>query len=430
MSLITLALCSPVDVAVAREKARVAASALGLDGLAQIRMATAASELARAVIEFGNGGEFSIERTGEHGASLALVFRGRSGRLALEDQSWDPVRAAELLADSLSIEREPAWPVVARFIKHPRPGGAIDFTALERALRQENDGDALKALVAQNRELVRLLTEQRARDEELARVNEELTRANAAAAAANARLEDMARRKDELLATIAHDLRSPLSAVRGAIDLLADSGGLSDQQSRYLAIAGRASRHIVELVNDILDSALLDAGLLRLERRPLLLHDVLSETRSTIGFLAQEKGLKLTLDVPTDLLVDADAARLSQVVQNLLSNAVKFTDAGGKVTLRAWSAVGVVKLTVSDSGLGIPPERMSTLFDRSGPSHTRGTRGERGTGLGLFICRQLVELHGGTLAVESALGRGTTFLVTLPAHDSSLLSVSPHGSQP
>jgi signal transduction histidine kinase len=413
MPLLTLALRGPTDVAVTREKARLAASALGLDGMSQIRMATAASELARAVIEVGAGGEFSIERTGD-GASLALVFRGRSGRLVLEDQSWDPVRAAQMLADSLAIEREPRWPVVARFVKHPRPGTDIDFAALERALDAQADDDALKALIAQNRELAKLLREQHMRDVELARVNAELTTANRAAAEANARLAELARRKDELLATIAHDLRSPLSAVRGAIDLLVDSGHLSEQQERFLAIADRASRHIVELVNDILDSALLDAGLLRIEPRSLVLLDALAEVRSTIGFLAQEKGLRFSIEVSTDLKLTADPARLLQIVQNLLSNAVKFTEPGGTVTLKAWPAEAGVCVAVSDTGLGIQPERMATLFDRARHSHTRGTRGERGTGLGLFICRQLVELHGGSLTVESHLGHGSTFAIQLP----------------
>jgi signal transduction histidine kinase len=414
MSLISFALRSSNDVAVAREKARVAASALGLDTLGQIRMAALASELARAVVEVGAGGEFAIERAGDAEGSLALVFRGHSGKLVREDQSWDPLRSAELLADAFAIDHDANWPVVARVIKHPRPGVGVDFAALEQALMQASASDTMTAVVAQNRELVRLLREQRTHDAELAHVNAELKRANASAAAANSRLEELARRKDELLATIAHDLRSPLSAVRGAIDLLGDGGHLTAQQARFVAIADRASRHIVELVNDLLDSTLLDAGLLRLELRQVALVDALAETRSTIGFLAQEKGLRLVIDVPGELHVVADPARLLQVVQNLLSNAVKFTEPGGTVALRAWREAGSLAITVSDTGIGIPPERLASLFDRAQRALTRGTRGERGTGLGLFICRQLVELHAGTLTVQSTPGRGSVFRVTLP----------------
>jgi signal transduction histidine kinase len=259
------------------------------------------------------------------------------------------------------------------------------------------------------------LREQKARDDELARVNQELKRANEVTAAVNARLERLARRKDELLATIAHDLRSPLSAVRGAIDLLGDSGQLTVQQARFVAIADRASRHIVALVNDLLDSALLDAGLLRLELRPVTLAEALTETRSTIGFLAQEKGIALSIDVPSDLQLLADPPRLSRVVQNLLANAVKFTQPGGAVVLRAWREAGRVQLEVADNGIGIARSRVPTLFERPTKGHTSGTRGERGTGLGLFICRQLIDLHRGTLDVRSEFGRGSTFRITLPA---------------
>jgi signal transduction histidine kinase len=414
--LLTLPLRRVSDVALVREKARVAASALDLDGMSQIRLATAASELARAVIEVGGGGEFAIERLHEGEAAVALIFRGHSGSLVRPDESWDPVRHASLFADSLALGREPRWPVVARFVKRSREGHGVDFDGLRSALQADAAADAIAALTAQNRELADLLHALREREAELQRANVE-------AAETNQRLQALAHRKDQLLATIAHDLRSPLSAVSGAIDLMVDGGQLTEQQEKFLAIATRATQHIIELVNDLLDSTLLDAGLLRLERQRVVVADVLTETLSTIGFLAEEKGISFQSNLPTSLAVSADPARLAQIVQNLLSNAVKFTSSGGQVALFGHIEDDSMILTVADTGVGMTPEQVTRIFDRDRKPPSRGTRGERGTGLGLTICHHLVELHNGSISVESELGRGTTFRVRLP-HQAMLLTAS------
>lgn len=228
---------------------------------------------------------------------------------------------------------------------------------------------------------------------------------------------ELARRKDELSAAIAHDLRSPLAAVKGAIDLLSTgaAGELNEEQRRYLDIAERAARHILDLVNDLLQSSLIDAGLARVEAAPFPLAPALEETVTTYGFLAREKGIALEVDLPPELVVVGDREKVDQIVANLVTNAIKFTDAGGRIHLAARAgAGGRVEIGVSDTGVGIPPGRLDSLFDKFSRSHSRGTRGERGTGLGLYICRQLVELHGGRLDVESKLGEGTTFRFTLP----------------
>jgi signal transduction histidine kinase len=234
---------------------------------------------------------------------------------------------------------------------------------------------------------------------------------------------ELARRKDELSAAIAHDLRSPLAAVKGAIDLLTNgaAGEVSEEQRRYLHIAERAARHILDLVNDLLESSLLDAGLTRLEALPFDLVPALGEAGATYELLAREKGISLGLSLPDALMVTADRERVGQIVSNLLANAVKFTDTGGRIVVSAAPARnddgggdGFIEVRIADTGVGIPPGRIPTLFDKFKRSRSRGTRGERGTGLGLYICRQLVELHGGKIGVDSTLGGGTTFRFTLP----------------
>jgi signal transduction histidine kinase len=231
-------------------------------------------------------------------------------------------------------------------------------------------------------------------------------------------LRQLARRRAELNAAIAHDLRSPLAAVKGAIDLLSagHAGDLSDEQIRYLGIADRASRHVLELVSDLLDVSILDAGLARLQLATIELRPFLEEVLATHEVAARRKRIALALDAPPVLpTLLADRRKLSQVLGNLLANAVKFTHEDGHIWLGASPVAGDrVELLVSDDGIGIPAARQSELFDKYRRRPSRGTRGERGTGLGLYICKQLVELHDGHIAVESQLGHGTRFRMTFP----------------
>jgi signal transduction histidine kinase len=291
--------------------------------------------------------------------------------------------------------------------------------AAREALAVAAASESTSAIQAQNRELARLLDEVSRRGRELERMIDELQRANNHATAAMLQLREVSRRKDELAAAMAHDLRSPLAAVKGSLDLLTDglAGPLSPEQRRYLEIGGRAARHVIELVNNLLDSSLVDAGLAHLEPVALELREVVEDVGATVGFLAREKGISWEAHVPPDLpALHADRHKLTQILSNLLTNAVKFTNPGGRVLLRAESERdGMVAIEVCDDGIGIEADRQARLFDRFQRVHSRGTRGERGTGLGLYLCRQLVELHGGTISVASSPGRGTTFRFTTPS---------------
>ncbi len=225
------------------------------------------------------------------------------------------------------------------------------------------------------------------------------------------------RAKTEFMATMSHEIRTPMNAIIGMADLLWESS-LTSEQKEYLGILRRSSTHLLELINDILDIAKVEAGRLKLEQAPFDLNEVLDKCAEALALRAQEKGLELIVstapDVPTDLLGDARALR--QVIWNLLGNAIKFTERG-EICLRVSNdhegkQPGALLFTVSDTGIGIPTEKQAVIFERFTQADSSTTRLYGGTGLGLAICRQLVELAGGRIWLESYVGKGSTFYFT------------------
>jgi signal transduction histidine kinase len=181
----------------------------------------------------------------------------------------------------------------------------------------------------------------------------------------------------------------------------------------------RNAQSLIELVNDLLDASKLESGTMRLDLSSIDLRALVDELRETMEPLAREKGIALEVHLPTELpSVKADRTKLRRVLVNLLSNALKFTGKGGTVELRATrDTEGLVRVSISDTGVGIAPEDVERLFDKYEQARSRATRGEKGTGLGLYITKQLVELHGGEIKVESQIGKGSTFSFTLPEAD-------------
>jgi PAS domain S-box-containing protein len=222
--------------------------------------------------------------------------------------------------------------------------------------------------------------------------------------------------KSLFLANMSHELRTPLNAVIGLADLLLlERDPLVDRQREYLDGIASSGRHLLALVNDVLDLAKIEAGKQELHFEPVQIHDAIEEGVTAIMPLARARGVILEpatiVAVPR---VRADRVRLRQILYNLISNAVKFTDNGGKVRIRARRDDDQVAIAVIDTGVGIAPSDLSRLY-RSFEQLTLPS-GDRpqGTGLGLALTKRLVEMHGGTIDVESELGSGTTFTVRIP----------------
>ena len=229
-------------------------------------------------------------------------------------------------------------------------------------------------------------------------------------------LEVVSRHKSEFLASMSHELRTPLNAVIGFSEVLLDQmfGPLNERQEDYLHDIWTSGRHLLELLNEILDLSKVEAGEMVLEPRLISVPGVLSYALSLVRERAAAHAIDLRLDVADGVeLVEADELRLKQVVLNLVSNAVKFTPDGGTVTVRARRDGTELRISVTDSGIGVPEEDRERIFE-SFQQGGRGAPREEGTGLGLTLCRRIVELFGGSMWLESEVGAGSTFGFSAP----------------
>lgn len=229
--------------------------------------------------------------------------------------------------------------------------------------------------------------------------------------------EERDRLQREFLSAASHELRTPLTAVIGYADFLAEavSGPLNPDQARQVAQIQKGARRMRRLVDDMLDFSCLEAGAFALARQPV---DVAAVVRGEVAALepqAGEKGVALALELPAgQALVEADPGRVGQVVANLVANAVKYTPAGGRVQVRV-EAGAAVRVEVRDDGIGIGAEHLPHVFEKYYRVARGASRQLGGAGLGLAICRALVEAQGGRIGVESEPGRGSSFWFTLPA---------------
>lgn len=243
----------------------------------------------------------------------------------------------------------------------------------------------------------------------------------AAIAIENARLYEQVqaanKAKSEFVSLVAHELRTPMTSIRGYADMLRKGivGPLNEQQATFVNTIYDNVERMRVLVADLQDISRIESGYMRLEIRPVALAAALQDALQTLRPQFEAKSHRLTLALPDSLpLVQADPGRLTQVLTNLLSNACKYTPAGGQITVRAWTEDRLVHCTVADTGIGISEEDQARLFTKFFRSGDPVVRDQPGTGLGLCVVKSLVELQGGTVWVESKLGEGTTVHFTVP----------------
>jgi len=227
-----------------------------------------------------------------------------------------------------------------------------------------------------------------------------------------AHLQQLDSLKDEFVALVSHELRTPLTSIRGYTELLLDDDPV-DEQRTFLEVIDRNASRLLSLVNDLLLLAAIQSGKLVLESAALEVDDLLGDAGMTAGPLAAAKGIELQLELSGGLRTVGDRSRLGQVLDNLISNAIKFTPEGGTVRLGAAREGGHLRISVSDSGIGIPKADHAQMFERFFRASSARAAAVPGTGLGLAITRGIVESHGGTIDFESEEGAGTTFSIRL-----------------
>jgi signal transduction histidine kinase len=230
-------------------------------------------------------------------------------------------------------------------------------------------------------------------------------------------LETASRHKSEFLANMSHELRTPLNAIIGFSQVLRDGlfGEVNAKQQEYLEDILTSGNHLLALINDVLDLSKVEAGQVQLELAPFSLEDALERGVSMVREQATKNGVQVTLHANGGLdVVTGDERRVRQVIFNLLSNAVKFTSEGGSVDVTATQGKGEVRVSVADTGPGIADDDLGRIFEEFQQTEA-GARQHEGTGLGLALSRRFVEMHGGRIWCDSEIGKGSTFVFTLPA---------------
>jgi len=438
----TMTIETESDVVTVRQRARRIAELLGFERQDQTRVATAVSEVARNAFIYAGGGraEFLVEadespqlfwaRISDQGRGIANLQAILDGRYRSQSGMGLGLVGARRLMDRFEIDSKPGEGTIVE-LGHHFPARKARFTRAKlpeivAALKREDVIEPLAALRDQNRELLQSLEEIRRREEESKQLNEELGDTNRGVVALYAELDERAeqlRRASELktrfLSNMSHEFRTPLNSILALSRLLLDrlDGELTSEQERQVGYIRRSAESLLELVNDLLDLAKVEAGKVDVRATPFTVSSLFGGLRGALRPLLVSPSAEPIFDSAEEMpeLV-TDEAKLAQILRNLISNALKFTEKG-EVRVRAQYDVEskLAIFSVRDTGIGIAPEDQSRIFEEFLQVDTRLQKKSKGTGLGLPLSRSLADLIGGTIRVESVLGQGSVFTLAIPA---------------
>ncbi len=352
--------------------------------------------------------------------ALAILRRGGIA-VVMADQRMPGVSGSELLAQIASLQPEVTRILMTAYADLDAAMQAINQGKIYYYVSKPWESNELEAIIDKAVEYHDLLRERRRLIAELQRANNELEAKVHARTQElqekNIALEEMNTLKNEFLGMAAHDLRSPIGNIQNLAELILDDDGEMGQEERHevVSMIRNLSHGMMNLLNDLLDIATIESGKIDLQPTPVAMRPYLREIEHYHRLLAEHKKIHLITEVADKIPpVLFDKERIRQVLNNLLSNAIKFAPMHTVVRLQVCHTPAGIEFSVIDQGQGIRSEELSKLFGAFQRTSTKPTAGEHSTGLGLSICKKIVELHGGSIGVESEVGRGSRFFFILP----------------
>jgi signal transduction histidine kinase/DNA-binding response OmpR family regulator len=432
------------DVVTARQRARQVARLLAFEEQDQTRISTALSEIARLFVSSHKGARIEFQLEGatapqvllitisSAGAAVAKTRAVSAGNPKIQASEWEAALiAARRLMDQCEVGSDPPG---ERFIRLAKilPGQAPLFAgrALERVVKQldkQEPQNPLEEVRQQNQELLRALEELHERQQELVRLNGELEDTNRGVVALYAELDEKAghlRRADEMksrfLSNMSHEFRTPVNAILALSHLLLEhtDGALNGEQTKQVNYIHKSGEDLLELVNDLLDLAKIEAGKVTVKAGEFDVGNLFSALRGMLRALLVSKAVSLVFVEPDGIPpMLTDEGKVSQILRNFISNAIKFTERGEVRVSAALTADGrSVAFSVADTGIGIAQEDQSRIFEEFSQLDHPIQKQVKGTGLGLPLCRKLAQLLGGSIEVSSLPGEGSTFTAIIPVN--------------
>lgn len=438
--LLTVALARESDIVLVRQRARRIAELVGLKAQDRTRFTTALSEIARNAVEHAHGGEVEFllvgrerpqrleARVRDDGAGISNLGEVLSGAYQSPRGMGVGILGARRLAEVFEIESAPGRGTTVTLGKMLPPTakllGAADIRRIADTLARDIVLDPLLELRGRDRELLLSLEELQRREKELDQISQELSDTNRGVVALYAELEERAehlRRADEIksrfLSHMSHEFRTPLNAVLALSKLLLDrvDGDLTPGQERQVRYIRRSAESLKELIDDLLDLAKVESGKTEVHRSEFTVEHLFRTLRGMMRPLLPSEGVALVFENVANLppLV-SDEGKISQILRNFVSNAIKFTERGEVRVSAERGPQDTIIFSVRDTGIGIAPEHHELIFQEFSQIESKAQGRVKGTGLGLPLSRRLAELLGGRVAVESALGEGSTFTLILP----------------
>src|SRR6201996_2785097 len=439
--IVTVPIESEADVVTVRQRAHRLAELLGFERQDQTRIATAVSELARNAFSYAGGGraEFILDpspapqvfsiKISDKGPGIADLQSILDGQYRSQSGMGLGILGARRLMDHFKIESEPGKGTFVQ-IGQELPRGATPVTRarlgeVAAVLQQDTAADPLEILRQQNRELMQSLEALRRKDEESVQLDQELNDTNRGVVALYAELDERAEQlrqaselKTKFLSNMSHEFRTPLNSVLALSRLLLDriDGDLTPEQERQVGYIRRSAESLLELVNDLLDLAKVEAGKVDIRPTAFTVGELFGGLRGALRPLLTSQAVELIFEIPDKVPnLFTDEAKVTQILRNLISNALKFTEQGEvRVTARFDAESGRVNLSVRDTGIGIAPDDHDRIFEEFSQIETKIQKRVKGTGLGLPLSKSLAELLGGELTIESVPGQGSVFTLSIP----------------